>query len=282
MYLKVFINIAAITTALLFICNDTFVLQPSPISGSWSSNTAVFLINLDKSTKRLENITPMLNGLPIKTYRVQAVEGDSLATHEVEDLVDMHKFNEYRGRFPKKGEIGCSLSHYKALKQFLASSLSFALILEDDVLFDPTQLTQILEKAIAHRKHWDVLAMQLNHRGLPVKTMDLDNQYRIVRYYGSVVESGAYLLNRKAAEAYINYFFPIKLPYDYFYTREWEMGIKFRGVEPRPVIQSEVKSVIDHSQDAKEQEQKEYGDFQWTKKLFNLRTAIARAIPVFN
>jgi hypothetical protein len=59
--------------------------------------------------------------------------------------------------------------------------------------------------------------------------------HHIVKYLGHVIEAGAYLINLKTARIYMRDFFPISLPYDYFYNQPWKHNIRFKGLEPRMI-----------------------------------------------
>jgi glycosyl transferase family 25 len=46
--------------------------------------------------------------------------------------------------------------------------------------------------------------------------------------------SSAYVLNRRAAEAYVGGLLPMSLPYDHVFDQGWRFGLKFRLVTPTP------------------------------------------------
>lgn len=85
----------------------------------------IFYINLDGEPHRAESLESQFKEFDIKNYtRVSAYDGRE------DDLSDIIK-----GRYPKNltsGEVGCVTSHLKALKMFLETDASCALIMEDD------------------------------------------------------------------------------------------------------------------------------------------------------
>ncbi len=161
----------------------------------------------------------LVKNLNFKCERIEAVDGIQLTLDFLKDKLDLKNFYLNRGRLPKMGEIACALSHYKAFELFLKTDCQFALILEDDVEFDPGLLNKVIAEAIEKSTLWDTLSFQLNHPGLPVKFCAIAQSHHIVQYFGHVVETGAYLINRKTAHIYMCDFFPISLPYDYFYNQ---------------------------------------------------------------
>ena len=90
----------------------------------------VYWINMDRSTERRENMLKVLKdsvfeGIP--KYRVKAIDGNDVKKEEIEtkfENVDEKQSVNY---------YCCFLSHIKAMRQFLKSSHSIALILEDDI-----------------------------------------------------------------------------------------------------------------------------------------------------
>jgi glycosyl transferase family 25 len=147
---------------------------------------------------------------------------------------------------PERGTIGCSLSHEEAWKRFLASDNEFAIVFEDDVKFDSQQLSEIVSSLINEKQLWDIVGLELNHHGRPIKLKSLPYGKHLVIYLTNVKHTGAYMLNRKAAYRLLQKMYMIKMPIDHYFTRSWEFNLKFCGVEPRIVQQafgdSQIKS----------------------------------------
>jgi len=119
---------------------------------------AVYLINLDRAVSRLKLMEDELRAAGIHDYqRVAAVDGQRLTEH---DFI-------IRNRFKKEispGEIGCFLSHVKTMQSFVASSLDYAVVLEDDAKLK-AQFKQVVELVLSQSKdldagiRWDVLKL---------------------------------------------------------------------------------------------------------------------------
>ena len=82
----------------------------------------VFVINLDRRPDRLDTISGDLHRLGLPFERVPAVDARLLPP---EDKAD-------RNPLMRAGSKACMLSHGEALRRFLASESSAAMILEDD------------------------------------------------------------------------------------------------------------------------------------------------------
>ena len=106
-----------------------------------------FVINLDSSSDRLSEITQHLSDWGIDFTRVPAVDGRQPDNAEA-DRYDSTSARKIIGREMMGGEIGCFLSHRRALGVFLQTKASHALILEDDAILEPNIIEKI-ETAVA-------------------------------------------------------------------------------------------------------------------------------------
>lgn len=98
----------------------------------------IYIINLKKASKRKEEIKELITRiLPSFKYEfIKAVDGYKLSEVEIKEAIDIEKRKKFKKRALSLGEIGCLLSHKKALKALLESSYKACLILEDDAFFD--------------------------------------------------------------------------------------------------------------------------------------------------
>lgn len=234
------------------------------------NSVGIFLINLDRATERLEFVKPSIDQLNLPVERISAVDGKLLSEEELHKVCDYEKFKSYFKMFPERGTIGCSLSHEKALRKFLESEFEFALIFEDDVVFNPQELRSCVDAAIEKKHLWDILSFEMIHDGFPLKISDLCDGKRISLYLTPVKHSGCYLISRNAAKLLLEKFFPIIMPLDHYFTASWEFDIKFAGVEPRIVKQNFGNSQIKSESSEKFSDRKT----KISNAMFNVRRAI--------
>ena len=126
----------------------------------------IYVINLDRDTERMDSIRANLEGLGLPFERLSAVMGKNVP--EWEKLVDMSAY-AWRNRLdtPRAGEVGCYLSHLKAMETFLRTDAPWCVILEDDVEVLPA-CTDVL-RSLAEKDDWDLVKLFNFHSGLPVK-----------------------------------------------------------------------------------------------------------------
>jgi glycosyl transferase family 25 len=137
---------------------------------------------------------------------------------------------------PVLGELGCYLSHVEAMRRFLASDAAFALILEDDVLLHDS-LPAVLHGLLQHAARWDMVKLSGVHSGTPVPFLDLAPGHRLAVMLTRCTGSSAYVVNRRAAQAYLHGarpLLPMSLPYDHVFDQGWRFGLKVRLVTPTP------------------------------------------------
>lgn len=197
---------------------------------------AVYVINLERSADRLARVKKQLTKLDLSWQRVEAVDGKQL-TSEQWSKVDQARYLRAHGKKPTAGEVGCYLSHLRALETFLASDHTHALILEDDIT-PPDALPGLLQTLLTCAEDWDMVHLS-GHRGAcPIEIAKLDVSYHMALYLGRQTGSGAYLVNRFAAKQLLDHLLPMMLPYDHAFNQAWRFCIKQRGIVPLPINQS--------------------------------------------
>lgn len=191
-----------------------------------------WVINLDRAPDRLARIGAQLRRLGLPFERLPAIDGRAL-TAEQRAALDAPTYRRRHGMEPIAGELGCTLSHVEAIRRFLAGPASFALVLEDDVLLGDS-LPAVLRALIACPQRWDMVKLSAVHSGTPVPVADLGAGHRLAVMLSRCTGASAYLINRRAAAAYLEGLLPMTLPYDHVFDQGWTFGLKVRLVTPPP------------------------------------------------
>jgi glycosyl transferase family 25 len=204
----------------------------------------ILVINLDRAADRLQRIARRLDDLGLPWTRVPAVDGRLLGDDERRRWLDEAAFGRHHGMTPLPGELGCYLSHVQALRRFLASDAPAALILEDDVQ-PGDDLHRVLDALLAHPQRWDMVKLSAVHSGTPVPVLRLTGTHSLAVMLSRCTGASAYLVNRRAAQAYLDGLLPMSLPYDHVFDQGWTFGLAVRLVVPPPCAHdSEVASTI--------------------------------------
>lgn len=201
-----------------------------------------YIINLQHATKRWEYMRSQLIAQNLPHTRVEAIHGEHLSQPIKE--YDRLKHHRLTGKQTNLREIGCYLSHLKALRQFLQTDDSYALVLEDDAIL-PLNITEIIHSADQFSKHWDVLRLSSSRDGKYLVFGNLDTGHRIAFNTKVLKSAAAYLINQKAARLCLEKMLPLYLPYDVALDRDWDFGFRTACVTPFPVkVEREMESQI--------------------------------------
>lgn len=124
-----------------------------------------FVINLDKDKERMFFMHNQLTKLGIEYRRQPAILGKeyqpTLSEYDKELAINKG------GHKMLLGEVGCALSHAKVLEKIVQEKISYALILEDDVVL-PDNFKEIIEREIGRNKNkWEYLLFDYVEVGYP-------------------------------------------------------------------------------------------------------------------
>ncbi len=193
----------------------------------------IYVINLDRDTERMASVRDNLAKLGLDYQRLPAIVGKDV--RDWQKLVDQSAY-AWRNRLdmPRAGEVGCYLSHLKAMETFLQTDAPWCVILEDDVEVLPA-CADVL-RSLAEKDDWDLVKLFNFHSGMPVKKRELVGGHRLVAHLTRTTSSAAYVLNRRAAETLLKSMCPITEQVDHALDRPWETGLRTRGIRPMPVV----------------------------------------------
>jgi len=117
-----------------FTNHEKLKLQTDGSGGAEKIGMPIYYINLDRSTERkdrmVEEFTEM--GLEHMVRRVSGIDGQELSSMQQGEANGIKYVNQFTAQF---SEIGCTLSHLKAIKRAFDDGCEHALICEDDVSF---------------------------------------------------------------------------------------------------------------------------------------------------
>ncbi len=134
-------------------------------------------------------------------------------------------------------ELACYLSHLKAMKAFLDTSDTHAMIAEDDIVLE-ADAESAIEGALNHAQHWNILRLTGLSHGHPLPAGLMCARYSLCINLGRLKGCGAYLVDRRAAKTLVEKLLPMGLPYDHAIDREWRWGLRAASLLPHPVSQT--------------------------------------------
>ena len=195
-------------------------------------DTGIFCLNLKRSPNRRRKMISQAELLGLELNFVDAIDGQNLT----EETVVQYN-SEWRRKLGHPltiNEIGCCLSHHKALKTFLESDFDFAIILEDDVTLSPNLLTVF--EVCKQIPKWDVLhlGIQYDYKGRYSLRTVLDH-YNI--FVPCKVTRGAYGLaySREGAKKTLKMNEMIHYAFDKQMALSYKNGIRHLAILPAPI-----------------------------------------------
>lgn len=203
----------------------------------------VYVINLDRSPERMADMKKKLSALGFEYKRIPAVDGKK--TEFTANEVNAKKYSLLHGKYITPTEVACFVSHYNVMKEFITNSKKkFALVLEDDMEFADDFLDVL--SLILKNKSWDLVKLNGGHSGGNVKALKLNDKYSLVLNAFHQSKTGAYLMNRKAGQAYLDKLLPMFVPIDHEFIKFWKYHLRGFSVAPFPTWEEDVPSTIDY------------------------------------
>lgn len=191
---------------------------------------AVLVINLEHSTGRLEGMRQQLDALGVAWQRVPAVLGEQL-TADQRALFDAPGYRRKHGKTVNWRELGCYLSHLAAMQALLESPFEFGVVLEDDVVLG-ADFAPVVDALVRDAAQWDMVKLSGIRPGSPKPVKALMPGRDVCVMFSKCSGASAYVVNRRAAQSYLDQLLPMQLPFDHVFDRGWALGIQVRKVHP--------------------------------------------------
>lgn len=178
-----------------------------------------YLINLDGSHSRLSTATEQLNAEGWKFERYSAYDGRG------KKLSDFYSYNDKEtknilGRSLLNSEIGCFLSHYGCVQNFLASDADYLVVLEDDLTIGENfgeVLHEILEYFDKNKKlDWYLLNLASKKKKITREIVKLGG-YSLERAYYFPIRGLGLVWSRKGAQEFFEIARKTQVPVDIFF-----------------------------------------------------------------
>ncbi|MFM7107705.1 MAG: glycosyltransferase family 25 protein [Planctomycetaceae bacterium] len=192
-----------------------------------------YVVNLASADARWRAVLGRLVAAGIPFERIEAVRGRDLPVPYADFDEAWHR--RLTGRRPVPAEIGCYLSHVKAIEAFLRTDHAHGLFLEDDAVFTP-RLVGTIEAALRRAAAWDVLRLQTVNRDRVIRAVALGGGEFLGVNLTRSKGSAAYMLNRRAAETFLRRLLPMRLAWDIAFDLEYLWGLRAVAVTPYPVV----------------------------------------------
>ena len=205
--------------------------------------TAIFVINVKSAVDRRLAMSETLSQMKSPWEFFEACESlHQDLTYKSTTAINHH------GRELRQGELACYSSHYMVWKKIVAEGLEQAVVLEDDLLVDPTMLDLIAATDLDALK---IPYLRLFHKHptrVRIRELNFIAKERfLIQLLGRPAGTQGYVITRMGALQFISHCSTIKRPIDREMDRYWAHGIKNMCIFPFPIVERNVTSTIGNS-----------------------------------
>jgi glycosyl transferase family 25 len=195
----------------------------------------IFVINLPERVDRRAAAAATLEACGAAYSFIEACDGRVTPTPPAYDRA---RRLHLAGKDLTRGEIGCYLSHLRAMSQMLAEGLDWAVIAEDD-LMAAADLAEVIAALAAIHRRLEIVKLECSeNRPRSFRTIGpLTDGRKLVRMSNVTHGAAGYFITRRAAERFIRHSRRFFRPVDVALARSWETGIDVLAVHPWPIVQ---------------------------------------------
>ncbi|PWE48178.1 hypothetical protein DEM26_19565 [Thioclava sp. NG1] len=180
-----------------------------------SPKIAFYVINLDKSQNRFAEFSNKFSPFSCKVERIPGVDGSCLG---IDQFTDDERCRKEMGRSIQPGEVGCYLSHKKALQHFIASTFDYVVVLEDDAV-PASDFVSTVEEVCStlHHLRDDIFAINIGATDFKYSTDFCDVMGRKLKcaHRFPMLATGI-IWTRRGALEFLSQEEPIYMPFDNF------------------------------------------------------------------
>ena len=174
------------------------VINPQKISDMFS-DIHVYWINLERSINRNEKMTDMFEKYGIKNTRINGYDGKILNSYK--DIECISDITDY--------ELGCTLSHLKAIKTAYENNENHAVIMEDDIIIDRCdkwkyKISEIIDLA---PDDWEIIKLHCNNGDYLSNLLLKSNDVLFSPWNINSWSAGCYIINKIGMKNIINKYF---------------------------------------------------------------------------
>ena len=189
----------------------------------------VYVINLERATRRLDYISGQLLKYNIKFKRIDAIEGIKLESKSLKNYQNQSKYTVQHYSMLSPGEIGCTLSWHKAWALASNADNQAIIVLEDDVEISSNFIQTIskLEKNL----NKDIVIDLSGKQGFLEKERKIINGITLVRYSTPPLGNQGAIYGKNAAERLLANVAEFKSPSDTLRQMIWRHGVQTWSLE---------------------------------------------------
>lgn len=213
----------------------------------------IYLINLARSTDRLEACAKQLDAHDLSYERIDAVDGDNMQSSTISEVYDFNKSPYHKHM--TTGEIACYLSHVQTWQRIVDEKLDYAVVLEDDILLRDN-IQQGLHLIASINEPWDLIKLAEAPIKRKVEHYIPMEEFSLVTYNKVPIRTCAQVISLAGAKKLLANSSKVTRPIDVELQYWWESELCVFGLKPYTVApDNNLFSEIDKDQNRKKTKQ---------------------------
>ena len=201
-----------------------------------------YIISLLEDQPRRERLSQSLNKIGMSYSLIEGIDGREFDVQS-HPSYDVKKRHRYFGRDLLGGELGCLLSHKKALETLVNSSHPYAVIFEDDAVIGE-YFASCISAISALEPVPDLVRFIGKDKIYKTKhkiIKNLGNNINLTRTRGVPGGAYAYFISKEGAIKLLKHLQKIYIPVDTIIGHAWETGIDNLITIPSPVTHAKIE-----------------------------------------
>ncbi|WP_423908926.1 glycosyltransferase family 25 protein [Candidatus Spongiihabitans sp.] len=194
----------------------------------------IYVISLARAKEHRADISSRLDSAGVAYQIIEAVDGETLDLLTLKDRLvqDIYWFKKEKKM--TVGETGCYLSHYNLWERMVAEQTPFALVLEDDAVWED-DFFEVVEQLVQSKYYWNVVHCACPKIGRIYSTLSkVGNNRKFVRFKHPMGITAAYLIDLDGAKKLQQHCYKIRDSIDMQWLLYWQCNLYFYFVQPPP------------------------------------------------
>ena len=208
---------------------------------------ATYIITLNPGGERAQKLLQSVQRQGINAAFFPAVDGRQGMPELLEgESIEQQRSMNQRLTHLSGSEVGCYLSHLRAIRLAYESGFAHACILEDDIDIEPAfgQVLTLLLDQPEQREFIRLMGLKRQRRKILEK---IGGEHTLTRPLKGVLGTQGYLINRAGMLKVLTCGSAIAKPIDKFYDHFWESDLQAYCVEPHLIWEQPNTSSIAHT-----------------------------------
>ncbi|MFA7553092.1 MAG: glycosyltransferase family 25 protein [Spongiibacteraceae bacterium] len=205
------------------------------------TKTNIQIISLNPASADCRRLLNELNQQGLTTEIFSAVDGRHATPAFVGDeVLDLKATLKYRRSALTSSEIGCYLSHLRAIRNAYENGIEKLCLLEDDVRLEP-HFAEVLAAAFELPNTIEfirLMGLKVHRRKL---LQPVNDNYALTRPLKGLCGTQGYIINRCGMIKVLEFGKTISEPIDKLYDHFWKMDLRTYSIEPH-IIWEEASS----------------------------------------